>query len=798
MKKIITQKWSITLLLLIVFGFTHAQNAITVPYSTGFENEQELSDWDYTINGLNFWTIGNSVAYSGNSSLYISPDEDEYEYYGLESVSHFYAKVMIPQNGMFIDFDYKIGGRSDQDFLSISIVTREPNEMDDSYTSLEDYCCTPTEWNHARIFVSPDYAGEKYLVFTWKNEDGTDVQPPAAIDNLSLSLVECTIPANFTAANVESRSVDLSWDAVNGAAEYIILYSIAPYSNWDTIAIPVTTTYSLTGLTSQSEYKIKIAAVCSVTDTSAFSEAVSFTTAASCLPPHTPGIVELTDTTALINWNNTAERVFEYEIRYAGRDMNWTTVHTSDTFYFIESLSPGDYYTVIILQDCSDGDYSTSIEISFYTPCLNRIQPLPFEERFEGTVFPPFCWGYEKLSGSSDMMQWSDTTIGYSGNGAVFRSYKLPDGSSSLLITPPVDLTSSKPKVLSFYMYRDGDRIEMVEEGITVWFNESPDTIGAVELIHIPRVYYYEPDEDDEGWYQYHVTLPESVSTSGYVLFQGIGQYGNDVYLDEVKIEAFAYIEKEIHDTICYGATYDFNGKILETSGIYRDTIFTTYAADTIMILSLTVNPKIEFTIYDTICAGASYSFAGTSYTDPGTYSHTYTEGLECDSTVILHLAVNSIPEAPVITMETTEGEIWLTSSQGEGITWYKDGTALEETELRINVSDLGSYHATFTNDCGESTASNTIVVESNKINDYELSRFSVYPNPASSFVKIAGETKMIENVSLYTMDGRMVWQKPINDYQAEINTSSLPEGLYIVRVLSENHYSYIKLQVIR
>ena len=794
----ITQKWSITLLLLIVFGFTHAQNAITVPYFTGFENEQELSDWEATY-ALNNWIIGSDVAYSGTSSLYISSDYDSYYYDpDYNSVSHYYAKVVVPQNGMYIDFDYRVGGVPDQDEFFVSILSEEPEveEMAPSY--LEKYCCTPTEWNHARLFVSPTYAGEKYLVFSWKNDNGGGTQPPAAIDNLSLSLVECTIPANFTAVNVESRSADLSWDAVNGAAEYIILSSTAPYSDWDTIAIPAATTYSLTGLTSQTEYKVKIAAVCSVADTSAFSEPIPFTTPASCLPPHTPGIVELTDTTALINWNNTAERVFEYEIRYAGRDMNWTTVHTSDTFYFIESLSPGDYYTVIIFQDCSDGDYSASIEISFYTPCLNRIQPLPFEERFEGTVFPPLCWGYEKLSGSSDMMQWSDTTIGYNGNGTVFRSYKLPDGSSSLLITPPVDLTSPKPKVLSFYMYRDGERIEKTEEGITVWFNETPDTIGAVELIHIPRVYYYMPDEDDEGWYQYDVTLPESVSTSGYVLFQGIGQDGNDVYLDEVKIGAFAYIEKEIHDTICYGTTYDFNGEILETSGIYRDTLFTTTDADTIMILHLTVNPKIEFTIYDTICAGASYSFADTSYTDHGTYSHTYTEGLECDSTVILHLAVNSIPGAPVITMETIENEIWLTSSEGEGIKWYKDGTALEETELRIRVSDLGSYHATFSNDCGESASSNTIVVESNKINDYELSQFLVYPNPASSFVKIAGETKMIEEVGLYTMDGKIVWRQLVNDYQAEINTSSLPEGLYIVRVLSENHFSYIKLQIIR
>lgn len=794
----ITQKWSITLLLLIVFGFTHAQNAITVPYFTGFENEQELSDWEATY-ALNNWIIGSDVAYSGTSSLYISSDYDSYYYDpDYNSVSHYYAKVVVPQNGMYIDFDYRVGGVPDQDEFFVSILSEEPEveEMAPSY--LEKYCCTPTEWNHARLFVSPTYAGEKYLVFSWKNDNGGGTQPPAAIDNLSLSLVECTIPANFTAVNVESRSADLSWDAVNGAAEYIILSSTAPYSDWDTIAIPAATTYSLTGLTSQAEYKVKIAAVCSVADTSAFSEPIPFTTPASCLPPHTPGIVELTDTTALINWNNTAERVFEYEIRYAGRDMNWTTVHTSDTFYFIESLSPGDYYTVIIFQDCSDGDYSASIEISFYTPCLNRIQPLPFEERFEDTVFPPLCWGYEKLSGSSDMMQWSDTTIGYNGNGTVFRSYKLPDGSSSLLITPPVDLTSPKPKVLSFYMYRDGERIEKTEEGITVWFNETPDTIGAVELIHIPRVYYYMPDEDDEGWYQYDFTLPESVSTSGYVLFQGIGQDGNDVYLDEVKIGAFAYIEKEIHDTICYGTTYDFNGEILEASGIYRDTLFTTTAADTIMILNLTVNLKIEFTIYDTICAGASYSFADTSYTDHGTYSHTFTEGLECDSTVILHLAVNSIPEAPVITMETIENEIWLISSEGEGIKWYKDGTALDETELRIRVSDLASYHATFSNDCGESASSNTIVVESNKINDYELSQFLVYPNPASSFVKITGETKMIEEVGLYTMDGKIVWQKPVNDYQAEINTSSLPEGLYIVRVLSENHYSYIKLQVIR
>ena len=93
--------------------------------------------------------------------------------------------------------------------------------------------------------------------------------------------------------------------------------------------------------------------------------------------------------------------------------------------------------------------------------------------------------------------------------------------------------------------------------------------------------------------------------------------------------------------TICNDATYAFGGSTYTTTGSYAHTFTTTSGCDSVVTLSLTVNPTYNTALAATICQGQSYAFAGNTYTTGGSYPHTFTTTTSCDSTVTLNLTVN-------------------------------------------------------------------------------------------------------------------------------------------------------------
>jgi hypothetical protein len=74
-------------------------------------------------------------------------------------------------------------------------------------------------------------------------------------------------------------------------------------------------------------------------------------------------------------------------------------------------------------------------------------------------------------------------------------------------------------------------------------------------------------------------------------------------------------------------------------------------------------------------------------------------------------------------------------------------------------------------------------------VEDNLLANLEVYPNPASEVLWIQNST-IINNGSIIVYDllGREVLQDSINTAKTSINTSTLTEGLYLVKVVSENN----------
>ena len=98
---------------------------------------------------------------------------------------------------------------------------------------------------------------------------------------------------------------------------------------------------------------------------------------------------------------------------------------------------------------------------------------------------------------------------------------------------------------------------------------------------------------------------------------------------------------REVNATILDIEYYDFNGKSINTAGVYRDTLFaSSNGCDSVVQLTLTVLPTYNVTEYSSICDGQIYLWNGLQLDSTGTYTVTLKSKYNTDSVVTLGLTV--------------------------------------------------------------------------------------------------------------------------------------------------------------
>jgi gliding motility-associated-like protein len=168
-------------------------------------------------------------------------------------------------------------------------------------------------------------------------------------------------------------------------------------------------------------------------------------------------------------------------------------------------------------------------------------------------------------------------------------------------------------------------------------------------------------------------------------------------------------IETTIEAEICQGATYDFNGTPLTEEGTYSDTLQTTENCDSIVILELSVSEAIVEYQFIEICNGGSYTYDGVTYTSEGTYVHVFETSEGCDSMVELTLSMEptisntinrSICQGDTYNFHGDELALpgtytkWLETAEGCDSILHLELAVLEtiETTLEVQICEDGTY----------------------------------------------------------------------------------------------------------
>ena len=265
----------------ITFRTTGIPYSEGFPYTTGFEEDDDTG-WEFA-NGSNAWVIDTVARHSGDYGLYISNDNGASNAYSHTATrSWAYRTIQFDETGEYaMTFDWKAQGESTWDAIRVFLVpagyTFVANEFPDGITSTSTFSTSTiagwtdivggklnlqTSWQTAQGTFSVATAGIYNVVFVWYNDGSGGTQPPAAIDNVTITQLTCPAPVNLALVDAQPESLTISWSSVGDESQWLV------YVNDEDPETASDTIYTIENLNPATLYNIAVRAYCGGDDTS--------------------------------------------------------------------------------------------------------------------------------------------------------------------------------------------------------------------------------------------------------------------------------------------------------------------------------------------------------------------------------------------------------------------------------------------------------------------------------------------------------------------------------------------------
>ncbi|MCW3124781.1 MAG: large protein, partial [Bacteroidetes bacterium] len=150
----------------------------------------------------------------------------------------------------------------------------------------------------------------------------------------------------------------------------------------------------------------------------------------------------------------------------------------------------------------------------------------------------------------------------------------------------------------------------------------------------------------------------QSICTGTSIVFHGQAIGTSGVYYDTLvsatgcdsivtlTLNVTSLIRTSVSQSVCSGSSIVFHGQAISTAGTYIDTVVSGSGCDTVVTLTLSITPPLATGLDRSICAGDSVDFRGRIVSAAGVYRDTLTGQGGCDSVIALTLTVNPKPVA--------------------------------------------------------------------------------------------------------------------------------------------------------
>jgi len=250
-----------------------------------------------------------------------------------------------------------------------------------------------------------------------------------------------------------------------------------------------------------------------------------------------------------------------------------------------------------------------------------------------------------------------------------------------------------------------------------------------------------------------NVYVPDSVAVGSYTFNNITENHTITVSFKSINFTA-------ISNTTCSGVPYYFGEQTLTVTGVYYDTLQTIHSCDSIIELTLTVNPVYSTPATASICQGETYPFFEQTLTAIGEYEKVLQTVNGCDSVITLVLDV-----LPTFTSEKYD-------------TIFDNETYNEQTYQVGNYTLIDTLTAE--NNCDSIVITYLHVEEGTGFDLIKAGNISIFPNPTKDELFIVSESK-IEKVEIYTLTGSLVAAE--NNFIEKISTKNFAEGVYLVKI---------------
>lgn len=186
--------------------------------------------------------------------------------------------------------------------------------------------------------------------------------------------------------------------------------------------------------------------------------------------------------------------------------------------------------------------------------------------------------------------------------------------------------------------------------------------------------------------------------------------------------------------TICSNEFYTLGNQQLNQPGNYFLNLQTIAGCDSIIDLTLIVNPSYSFTRDTTLCEGETFTYYGQTLSSTGVYQFDLQTTLGCDSIIIYNLIVFPIPSSPILSNNSpllcpNDSAIFeVQPVVGGTFAWTGPNnfsSVLDTFSFVAPISSIGNYFATVTVNGCESPASQIAL---DILNIYTLDDFD-FPN---------------------------------------------------------------------
>ena len=765
--------------------FTTEMLPTSIPFSTDFT---ESEGWHFNNgNYENYWMIGPTTPTGNTHALFVT-NNGVAPGYNVNSPARISAEKLFlvgTNPEILVSFDVNVGGDFgqyidyDYDFMKLIFApSTEQYEQDSesnptwssgddstyaynftsylsqSQGSTQPYTFSMTSGNTVHINAilqnpnpNPTANSTAKLVFVWVNDYTDGTQPGAVISNLSVSSVSCQQPTNLTAQNVGTATADITWDG-SDQSTWVLQYKSYYGSTWTTVTVP-SNSFHLTGLTSNSYYEVRVAAVCNDGETSIWSELM-----------------------------------FKTHICEAEDQCTYSLYLTDDY---------GDGWngaTLTILQnDISLGTFTVSNGYTFQTD-LHLCDSTPTTFSWFSGVWDGECTIY--LYGPDGTQIY--TQAGMTGMSGVFHSFVTDCGPEiveceipmGLLVTDITDTTAYIDWMI--YGTEESYVLEYTTDTTDTWvsvtlpFNQYDFTNLTPNTTYYVRVKANCGGDNESGWSDVEVFTTTGEPTP---------------VIEPVVLTQIA-MDITDHSATLNGAIVELgNQTILERGFEWKKTSDTVY---TILVLQ-SIDPILAASI-DGLTPSTNYTFRAFATTANTTtygqlrYFTTLDEVIPdpCDIPIGLDTLAVDDESITVGWTYNPNAAKWNVRYRLPNTQWNTDTTATNSytfTGLTVNTTYEIQVQAVCLDGQASDWCTSLLVTTYHVgIDNWLANGVTLYPNPAREYVDIctAGDV-LVTSMEVYDVYGKVVRTVAGNNYsspQTRIDIAGLADGMYFVRVMTD------------